>query len=207
MYLFTRHTPWSAPASAESLEHSAPVEFDGSSNHPISCLSIASNVIFLILWVRCSPAVAYIVIYRKNKISNLWLTIYIVILSYCNLSMFIIIPGRRTRLQPRHQEEGTLVNRNKRRFLLFQLILITILKPVSKQHKFLLWFSTVLKQWFIDLFILYGNKVIPLQTEMRTRAWMHPSLLTPKSPLEYNAIPLNLCWRFWRCWSLVNPPL
>ena len=48
--------------------------------------------------------------------------------------MFIMIPGRRTRWQLRHQEEGTLVNRNKRRFSLFQRILITIPKPVSKQN-------------------------------------------------------------------------
>ena len=157
--MFTRHTPWSAPASAESLEHSAPVELDGSSNHPISCLSIASNVIFLILWVRCSPAVAYIVIYWNNEIRNLWPTIYNVILSYVNLSMFIMIPGRRTRWQLRHQEEGTLVNRNKRRFSLFQLILITIPKPVSKHKDNILSLSIVFplkdsEGGFIDLFIL-----------------------------------------------------
>ena len=49
--------------------------------------------------------------------------------------MFITIPGRRNRWQLRHQEEGTLVNRNKRRFSLFQLILITIPRPVSKQNE------------------------------------------------------------------------
>ena len=63
-------TPCNAPASAESLEHRAPVEFAGSSNHPISCLNIASNVSFLILCVRCSPAVAYIVIYERIKGCN-----------------------------------------------------------------------------------------------------------------------------------------
>ena len=74
--------------------------------------------------------------------------------SYVNLSMFIMIPGRRTRWQLRHQEEGTLVNRNKRRFSLFQQILITIPKPVSKQNDNILGISTVLIQCFIDLFML-----------------------------------------------------
>ena len=38
------------------LAHSAPVPFDGSSNHPISCLSMASKAILRMRSVRCSPA-------------------------------------------------------------------------------------------------------------------------------------------------------
>jgi hypothetical protein len=54
-----------AAASADNLEHSAPVLLLGWSNQPISCLNIASNAIFRIRNVKCSPATVNIAIYNE----------------------------------------------------------------------------------------------------------------------------------------------